>query len=259
MGKPLESCFFTIMCLILLLAACTNTTVDMPTSPSENRPVTHLNAATEVLLNKYLGRRQDSATITENALLRYIIEGDTIGLKERLEYETLGYTSGIRNTSKLDELLAIDEVRMVNGGHNIYKLMVSYSLSSTVLQIVITEDLISDKYQLKFLHFRFDVKDNTGYVDTIFTKKTIPIQKTEWIKFNELVDVALFWQTARFADDNKFLDGSGWTLEGLRKEHINDTKYHSLYIDSPEKCAFRDACEYLMSLSGEDLSSYQYY
>lgn len=91
-----------------------------------------------------------------------------------------------------------------------------------------------------------NVKDTTELLSV--TKRII--SKEEWQKFESLVNKSYFWQLGPNFDYG--FDGSFWTLEGATHYQNGTINYHVFSKWSPEKNDFREACEYLISLSGED-------
>lgn len=80
------------------------------------------------------------------------------------------------------------------------------------------------------------------------------IKEKEWIEFKSLLNDAYFWRLGceNVLDPNEisYFDGSTWKLEGFRKNIRNSNKkYHCVWMDNPKAGPFKNACNYLITLS----------
>ena len=82
--------------------------------------------------------------------------------------------------------------------------------------------------------------------------RTIRVGAEEWNTFQSLLDAAGYWRAAETDRDEMGGDGAQWVLEAVR-----DGRYHIVERWSPderysseENLNFRDACLYLLKLSG---------
>lgn len=74
------------------------------------------------------------------------------------------------------------------------------------------------------------------------------ISKEEWCRFNDLLNGATFWSMPSVEEDDGGNDGSQWILEGVR-----GARYHVVDRWTPTEGTFRNACLYLLVLSGRDV------
>lgn len=70
------------------------------------------------------------------------------------------------------------------------------------------------------------------------------LSESEWDELLQKLQKARFWEMPTGIDDID-PDGAAWILEGVR-----DERYHQVDRHSPEQSAYRDACIYLLNLSG---------
>ena len=78
------------------------------------------------------------------------------------------------------------------------------------------------------------------------TDNDIPVTEEEWCHFISLLENASFWRQES-NDRDIGNDGSQWVLEGLRRN-----RYHLVDRWSPQSGGYREACTYLLKLSGRD-------
>ena len=80
----------------------------------------------------------------------------------------------------------------------------------------------------------------------IFRSQVIRLDQAKWCDLLRLIDEAKFWNEP--SNKEKALqDGAQWILEGV-KEH----RYHLVDRQSPRVGRYRDACIYMLELSGID-------
>lgn len=84
----------------------------------------------------------------------------------------------------------------------------------------------------------------------ILRTDTKRLSKDEWCEFKRLLDETSYWQMPSVDDEGGGLDGAQWILEGVR-----NGQYHLVDRWSPESGAFREACVYLLQLSGRDTAA----
>jgi hypothetical protein len=74
---------------------------------------------------------------------------------------------------------------------------------------------------------------------------TRPATKEEWEHFQELLTNSSFWSMPSEDVRPRGVDGAGWLLEGVKFN-----QYHLVNRRSPEQGAYREACIYLLRISG---------
>lgn len=84
----------------------------------------------------------------------------------------------------------------------------------------------------------------------IWRTDNIEISHIEWCEFTSLLDKAEFWKEQSVQRERNGVDGAQWILEGL-----NDQRYHIVDRWSPHRGDFREACLYLLKLTGRDEKS----
>ena len=87
---------------------------------------------------------------------------------------------------------------------------------------------------------------------TIAIERTVALGDDEWNAFLKLIDEADYWALPTRNEGVMGFDGAQWILEGVK-----DGRYHVVDRWSPNKnyspsndLKFRDACLYLLELSG---------
>lgn len=78
----------------------------------------------------------------------------------------------------------------------------------------------------------------------------VVIHSDQWCRLMTLLDKAKFWEQSTSSDSSLGRDGAQWVLEG-----VNDERYHIIHRWSPTDDSFREACIYLLLLSGRDEKS----
>ena len=79
---------------------------------------------------------------------------------------------------------------------------------------------------------------------TLTVNETRPITEAEWEHFQGLLKKSDFWSMPTEVSP-KGLDGAGWLLEGVKSG-----RYHVVDRQSPEQGDYREACLYLLRISG---------
>ncbi len=74
------------------------------------------------------------------------------------------------------------------------------------------------------------------------------LTEEEWCKFIKMLDRANYWKLPTKLPNNIGVDGSQWILEGVK-----DGRYHIVDRFTPQKGEYREACIYLLKLSGVDV------
>jgi hypothetical protein len=84
-----------------------------------------------------------------------------------------------------------------------------------------------------------------NFPKTLTVNETRPVTEAEWQRFQELLKKSGFWSIP--TEDGKpiGLDGAGWLFEGVKSG-----QYHVVDRQSPEQGDFREACVYLLRISG---------
>jgi hypothetical protein len=75
--------------------------------------------------------------------------------------------------------------------------------------------------------------------------RTRPLNSDEWSGFLSLVEKARFWSLPTVDGEPLANDGAAWVLEGAKEK-----KYHVVDRQSPQNGEYREACVYLLKLSG---------
>ncbi|MEO6588386.1 MAG: hypothetical protein ABIP06_03570 [Pyrinomonadaceae bacterium] len=93
--------------------------------------------------------------------------------------------------------------------------------------------------------------DGRGGYETgkLVFNKTRQLSDEEWCKFIILLDQANFWTKSKIDVSHLANDGAFWNVEGVR-----DGRYYITGEQSPRTGKFRDACIYLMRISGLDIN-----
>ena len=87
--------------------------------------------------------------------------------------------------------------------------------------------------------------DSGNLISTVSKKLT----DEEWCELLALLEKAQFWQKEKINPHYLAQDGSFWILEGV-KSGSKDRRYYVAGEQSPDEGPFRDACVYMMRLSG---------
>jgi hypothetical protein len=82
---------------------------------------------------------------------------------------------------------------------------------------------------------------------TVWRTDNISVSDEQWVEFILLLNKATFWNQETHRRDDAGLDGSQWVLEGVK-----DGRYHVVDRWSPVSGDYREACLYLLKLSGRD-------
>ena len=82
------------------------------------------------------------------------------------------------------------------------------------------------------------------YVGRLAVHTNITLKTKQWEKFKRLIAKSDYWNLSS-TDNNIGTDGAYWGLEGSTSD-----SYHCVIRWTPEKSRFREACLYLVSLSG---------
>lgn len=93
-----------------------------------------------------------------------------------------------------------------------------------------------------------ELTGEAGYgAEKMLRKDNLLISKEQWCEFIKLLDQAHFWSEPTKID-REGRDGTQWVLEGVKSN-----RYHVVNRWSPENGKFREACVYLLKLSGRDV------
>lgn len=83
---------------------------------------------------------------------------------------------------------------------------------------------------------------------TLVTNRTRRLTESEWNDFLNYLEKSCYWQMP-VDDEQRMPDGAQWILEGVR-----DNCYHIVDRQSPEVGDYREACLYLLKISGLNVS-----
>lgn len=79
----------------------------------------------------------------------------------------------------------------------------------------------------------------------ILKNKSRRLSDAEWLTFTRKLEESCFWKVASQDMNTRGLDGAEWVLEGLKLG-----RYHVADVWSPSSGSYRDACIYLLRISG---------
>ena len=82
----------------------------------------------------------------------------------------------------------------------------------------------------------------------LLVKNKYNVTQAQWCEFMDLLDKADFWNLPTI-DREVGLDGSDWILEGVR-----ENRYHIVDRWTPDSGDFREACLFLLKVTGRDQS-----
>jgi len=108
---------------------------------------------------------------------------------------------------------------------------------------------IMSKKILTASHETPNVKDTIALMDS----SILILNDKNWVQFKSLIENCYFWDLGGSNNEVGY-DGSWWTLEGS-KTMENDNQYHKVTKWSPGQNSFREACEYMIILSGFDVGN----
>ena len=104
--------------------------------------------------------------------------------------------------------------------------------------------------QLTGLGVRRD--DENIFPKSLAVDVTRPMTPTEWEQLHEKLSKAEFWAMPAIIEANTGLDGAVWLLEGVKAE-----RYHIVHRWSPKEEGYREACIYLLRISGLNIDKAQ--
>ena len=145
-------------------------------------------------------------------------------LEEPFEKAAFDYEKSIPEIAKADEIYRFSWLRTF---HNPYMFR-AYRIGD-------------DKF---FVTKETDGKGGYG-LGSLILNKTQSLNDQEWCEFIHRLDSADFWNKDKIDIHTLANDGSFWTIEGFREQRV--------YVageQSPVGSDFREACIYLMKLSG---------
>lgn len=79
----------------------------------------------------------------------------------------------------------------------------------------------------------------------LIVNRTHTVTVCEWKEFTRLLEQTCYWNLPTDSDDRGGKDGAQWILEGVK-----GGRYHVVDRWSPEGGSYREACLYLLKLSG---------
>ena len=91
--------------------------------------------------------------------------------------------------------------------------------------------------------------------DSLVSHASKQITKSEWESIDNAFRENCFWtMAADIENNNHYLDGSIWVLEGYRSNPVcTNAKYHVAFRNSPDSSNFRTICEKFMQLDSLDI------
>lgn len=96
------------------------------------------------------------------------------------------------------------------------------------------------------------VKQTDGHgkyeTEKLILNRTRKLNDEEWCEFINLLDRADFWNMKKIEVGTLAQDGAFWNIEGVR-----DQRYYIAGEQSPIEGEFREACIYLMKISGLEI------
>lgn len=86
--------------------------------------------------------------------------------------------------------------------------------------------------------------------DSLVSSFSKEISKEDWLGIENAFKENCFWtMPVDIKADDNYLDGSGWLLEGSKRDHpCTNSGYHFVHRNSPDSSAFRMICEQFMKL-----------
>jgi len=206
--------------------------------------------------------RFDTLTSKEGRFLIALAKDDSIMLKKELgklvispEQNKSLVSNQLRAYSREWSIKSIKDKNI-----EAYSLSISLSLSQRNVGVGIFNNRSTGETLLKYRHYHW-CKNESGLYDVcqVYFEKERIISKEEWTKLEKLAAASYFWRIADGPDDTGTVDGSSWTLKGLRyTDNFDKRKYHRVNIENPDG-SFRQLGDYLISLTGEDFSCYPIY
>lgn len=76
------------------------------------------------------------------------------------------------------------------------------------------------------------------------------LERNEWCELVRILDETRYWQMSSHQRDDSGNDGAQWILEGVK-----NNRYHIVDRWSPNAGKYREACVFLLQLSGRDVAS----
>lgn len=141
----------------------------------------------------------------------------------------------------------------------IYRLTLkkSFSLTTIIIRIQNRNDSIN-LFSKRLIISGGNVKagDTNVTVDSILYEKSKVISMNQWETFMKIINGAYFWDLGNNSNDI-CIDGTLCKLEGARNLSSldeNASKYHTVYKMCPIDGSFKNACQYLLELAGEDIN-----
>lgn len=109
-----------------------------------------------------------------------------------------------------------------------------------------------NEYYLVAKQLDWFIKDESFKSSGLKIVKSRPVNENEWIEFRSLIDKASFWNLPTNKGPIGF-DGAQWVLEGN-----SNSQYHVVDRWSPTDKKYREACVYLMRMSGLEIDEKHY-
>lgn len=90
------------------------------------------------------------------------------------------------------------------------------------------------------------------------SEQTRTLTEDEWLKFTSLLDESWFWSESPLVNEDVVNDGEEWIMEGIKQDKGLTANYHEVHRIMPKQ-EFRDACNYLLKLTGLEKQYKGYY
>jgi hypothetical protein len=111
--------------------------------------------------------------------------------------------------------------------------------------VAISVQQTGDKYSLTVKQLS---KSNGKELDTLVVSRTRILTNDEWSTFRNLFEDICFWNIPSYSPEPLSEDGAWWVLEV-----VWEGRYHVVNRQSPENGPYREACLYLLKLSGLEI------
>jgi hypothetical protein len=86
--------------------------------------------------------------------------------------------------------------------------------------------------------------------DSLVSNRFRIISESDWLKITNVIEKNCFWTIPTdIKNDDGYLDGSSWILEGHKQNNnCSNKQYHLAYRNSPDSSAFKVICEQFIEL-----------
>lgn len=137
----------------------------------------------------------------------------------------------------------------------------SYRFSITVLLYDYFKVYRIEKNKKVFnLHIKeYAVSTTTRFrEDSLVSSYSKEISENGWLSIANSFKENCFWtMPVDIVEDDGYLDGSGWVLEGIKEDnYCTKSKYHLVYRTSPDSSKFVMICEKFMELDSLNVRNF---